>query len=45
MIRAKIPSFKYKDDLVLQDVDISFEKGKTYGVVGLNGAGKTTFLI
>ena len=43
MIRAKISSFKYKNDLVLQDIDISFEKGKTYGIVGLNGAGKTTF--
>ena len=43
MIRAKISSFKYKNDLVLQDIDISFEKGKTYGMVGLNGAGKTTF--
>lgn len=43
MIRAKISSFKYKEDLVLKDIDISFEKGKTYGIVGLNGAGKTTF--
>jgi ABC-2 type transport system ATP-binding protein len=43
MIRAKISSFKYKDNLVLQDIDVSFEKGKTYGIVGLNGAGKTTF--
>ena len=43
MLRAKISSFKYKDTLILRDVDLSFEKGKTYGIVGLNGAGKTTF--
>lgn len=43
MIKVKIPLFKYKDTVVLQNVDLTFEKSKTYGIVGLNGAGKTTF--
>jgi len=28
--------------IVLKDINMSFEKGKTYGLVGENGAGKTT---
>ncbi len=43
MITAKISVFKYKNDVVLQNIDAAFEVGKTHGVVGLNGAGKTTF--
>lgn len=30
-------------NIVLSDINISFEKGKVYGIVGENGAGKTTF--
>ena len=43
MITVKIPSFKYADTLILQNIDTVFESGKTHGIVGLNGAGKTTF--
>ena len=43
MIQIKIPSFKYEEVLVLQNIDLALEPGKTYGVVGLNGVGKTTF--
>ncbi|MCC6371692.1 MAG: ATP-binding cassette domain-containing protein [Bacteroidia bacterium] len=43
MITAKIPRFGYNDTAILQNIAISFECGKTHGVVGLNGAGKTTF--
>jgi len=42
MIHLKIPLFKYRTELVLEGIDIRFETGKTHGVVGLNGAGKTT---
>ena len=28
---------------VLEDIDFSFESGKIYGLLGRNGAGKTTF--
>ena len=43
MIRIKIPEFKYRTETVLQGIDIAFEGGVTHGIVGLNGAGKTTF--
>lgn len=43
MIRIKLPEFKYRTETVLQNIDITFESGVTHGIVGLNGAGKTTF--
>ena len=30
--------------LVLKDINLSFEKGKVYGIFGKSGAGKTTLL-
>lgn len=43
MINATITAFKYREEVVLKDISAAFETGKTHGVVGLNGAGKTTF--
>ncbi|MES2679820.1 MAG: ATP-binding cassette domain-containing protein [Bacteroidota bacterium] len=43
MIHIKIPNFKYEETLVLKDIDLRVDTGRTYGIVGLNGAGKTTF--
>ena len=38
-------SFSYnKNKSVLKDIDLTFEKGKTYAVMGRSGAGKTTLL-
>lgn len=34
---------KYGDKEVLKDIDFDFEQGKIYGLLGRNGAGKTTF--
>ncbi len=34
---------KYDDKEVLKNVNFSFESGKIYGLIGRNGAGKTTF--
>ena len=34
-------SFEKKE--VLRDIDFTFEEGKIYGLLGRNGAGKTTF--
>ena len=34
---------KYGEKLVLDDIDFTFEVGKIYGLIGRNGAGKTTF--
>jgi ABC-2 type transport system ATP-binding protein len=33
----------YGENKVLNNLNIEFEKGKVYGIVGENGAGKTTF--
>lgn len=35
----------FGERLVLDDIDFTFETGKIYGLIGRNGAGKTTFLI
>lgn len=32
---------RFRDQVVLKNVSISFEKGKIYGIVGRNGSGKT----
>jgi subfamily B ATP-binding cassette protein MsbA len=37
-------SFKYKQDLVLQDIRIAIEKGKTIALVGHSGSGKSTLV-
>ena len=33
----------FEDKIVLKDISFTFEKGKIYGLLGRNGAGKTTF--
>lgn len=43
MIKFKIEDFKYQSETILKNIDIVFESGKTHGIIGLNGAGKTTF--
>lgn len=35
-------SFKYKDEWVLKDINLSIEKGKTIALVGESGSGKST---
>lgn len=42
MIRIENLSKHYGKKQVLKNIDISFEKGKVYGIVGENGSGKTT---
>lgn len=44
MIKLTSVSKKIKNDLVLNNVDFTFEKGKIYGVFGRNGSGKTMLL-
>lgn len=34
----------YKNQIVIREVNYEFKKSKVYGIVGHNGAGKTTFL-
>jgi ATP-binding cassette subfamily C protein len=43
-IELKNVSFSYDNDLVLDDISLSFEKGKKYLVVGPSGGGKSTIL-
>lgn len=43
MIDVKGLSVKYGDKAVLNDVGIKLAAGNIHGIVGLNGAGKTTF--
>jgi ABC-2 type transport system ATP-binding protein len=43
MIKIEKLSLSYGNNLVLNELDISFSEGNIYGVVGENGAGKTSF--
>lgn len=45
-IKLKNVSFKYpnREQLIFENVNIKFEKGKAYGIVGQSGSGKSTFL-
>lgn len=45
-IEFKDVSFAYpgKEQKTLQDINIAFEKGKKYAIVGMSGSGKTTLL-
>ena len=35
---------KYKSTAAVNHIDLQLEKGKIYGLVGKNGAGKTTMM-
>lgn len=38
-------SFSYEENnFVLKDINVQFEKGKSYAIVGMSGSGKTTLL-
>ncbi|MCP4727837.1 MAG: ABC transporter ATP-binding protein [bacterium] len=37
-------SFKYADDFILKDINISIPRGKTTAIVGSSGSGKSTIL-
>jgi potA: polyamine ABC transporter, ATP-binding protein len=32
------------DDYLFKDINLTFEKGKIYSILGQSGSGKTTFL-
>lgn len=42
-LEIKNLSKTYGEKEVLKDIDFTFEEGKIYGLIGRNGAGKTTF--
>lgn len=43
MLNIKINNKFYKDNLILEKIDLSIPKNGVYGVIGKNGEGKTTF--
>lgn len=43
-LEADIGSFRYEDTTVLRDVTFRIERGKTLGIVGRTGSGKTTIV-
>lgn len=44
MIKLKKVSKKFKDNLILSEISVSFEEGKIYQIVGENGSGKSVLL-
>jgi|APIni6443716594_1056825.scaffolds.fasta_scaffold325260_1 ABC-2 type transport system ATP-binding protein len=43
MIKIQNLNFSFSGHKVLDDISIDFQQNQIYGIVGLNGAGKTTF--
>ena len=41
-LEVKNVSFGFKDKIILENVNLKFEKGKIYGITGPSGSGKTT---
>ena len=44
MITISDLSLKFDDKYLFKDVNLKFTKGNCYGIIGANGAGKSTFL-
>ena len=44
MLNVTNVSLQYGSRVLFKDVNLSFKKGNCYGVIGANGAGKSTFL-
>src|SRR5690554_4198971 len=44
ILKTENLSKKYYNKTALNDINLSFEKGKIYGLLGPNGSGKTTLM-
>ncbi|WP_436664127.1 ABC-F family ATPase [Alicyclobacillus acidoterrestris] len=44
MIRVKDISVSFGSRVLFEDVNLSFDEGNRYGLIGANGAGKSTFM-
>lgn len=44
MLNFKNLSYNYSSNQVLKNLNLSLDKGKVHGLIGLNGSGKTTLL-
>lgn len=43
ILEARFLTKEYKQTLALDHINLQIKKGKIYGFIGRNGAGKTTF--
>lgn len=43
MLTVSDVSLRFSDRKLFDDVNIAFTPGNTYGLIGANGAGKSTF--
>ncbi|MBQ2206108.1 MAG: ABC-F family ATP-binding cassette domain-containing protein, partial [Treponema sp.] len=44
MITVSDVTLKFSEKPLFKDVNLKFVKGNCYGIIGANGAGKSTFL-
>ena len=44
MLQCENVSLRFRDKLLFKNVNIKFDNDNCYGVIGANGAGKSTFL-
>ena len=44
MITVSDVSLSFSEKPLFKDVNLKFNKGNCYGIIGANGAGKSTFL-
>lgn len=44
VLRTRNISKKYSDAYAIENVSVDIKRGQIYGLIGLNGAGKTTFM-
>ena len=44
MITVSDVTFNFGGQVLFKDVDLKFTPGNCYGIIGANGAGKSTFL-
>ena len=44
MLQVNNVSLQYGSKKLFEDVNLKFTKGNCYGIIGANGAGKSTFL-
>ena len=44
MLKTVNLGLQYGSRVLFKDVNITFSKGNCYGIIGANGAGKSTFL-
>lgn len=44
MLNVSNVSLQYGSRVLFKEVNLSFRKGNCYGIIGANGAGKSTFL-